>query len=129
MNDTPSRRGFLRNAAAVASAPAFLQAQGTANKLRMAWIGTGGRGYYLMQRHYEGSKDLGEVTHVCDAFTERMARAKDLVQSTEKKTPKAVADYREILRDPSVDAVVIATPEHLHYQMFMDAITICPTRA
>ncbi len=31
-------------------------------------------------------------------------------------------DYKEILADPKIDAVIIATPEHLHYQMFMDAI-------
>lgn len=122
MNDQFSRRNFVKSATALASAPAFLQAQGSTNKMRVAWIGTGSRGYYLMQRYYAGSKELGEVAYVCDAFTDRMARAKDLVQTTESKTPKTVADYRDILKDPSVDAVVIATPEHLHYQMFMDAM-------
>jgi predicted dehydrogenase len=37
-------------------------------------------------------------------------------------TPKTYADYLQLLQDPAIDAVVIATPEHLHYPMFMAAL-------
>ena len=37
-------------------------------------------------------------------------------------TPKTYVDYRELLADPSIDAVFIMTPEHLHYSMAMAAI-------
>ena len=37
-------------------------------------------------------------------------------------TPKTYEDYLQLLADPNVDAVVISTPEHLHYPMFMAAI-------
>jgi predicted dehydrogenase len=123
MQDDVSRRGFLTTAgAALTAAPAIVSGQNRNSKLQIGVIGTGGRGYYLTQRFYAGAKDLGEISHVCDAFTERLARAKDLVQSTENKSPKTEKDYRDILKDPSVDAVIIATPEHLHFQMFMDAL-------
>lgn len=119
----PSRRDLLRTAGAIAAlAPAALPAFGANDKLNIAWIGAGSRGYYLMQRYYAGSKDLGQVVAVCDAYKGNLARAKDFVTSTEGHTPKTYADYKDLLADPSIDAVVIATPEHLHYQMFMDAI-------
>jgi len=38
------------------------------------------------------------------------------------RTPKAVADYREILSDPNVQLVIIATPEHLHHEMTIAAL-------
>ena len=119
----PTRRDLLRAAGAAAVAvPAALPALGANDKLQVAWIGTGSRGNYLMQRYYAGSKDLGQVVAVCDAYKGNLARAKDLVTTTENRTPKSYADYKELLKDPSIDAVVIATPEHLHYQMFLDAV-------
>ncbi len=116
---TVSRRNLLVTAGLAA---AVVPALGANDKLQVAWIGTGSRGNYLMQRYYAGSKDLGQVVAVCDAYKGNLARAKDLVSTTEGKTPKTYADYKELLKDPSIDAVVIATPEHLHYQMFLDAV-------
>ena len=37
-------------------------------------------------------------------------------------TPKTTKDYKEILADPSIDAVLIATPEHLHHEMAIAAL-------
>ena len=116
---TVSRRNLLVTAGLAA---AVVPALGANDKLQVAWIGTGSRGNYLMQRYYAGSKDLGQVVAVCDAYKGNLARAKDLVSTTEGKTPKTYADYKDLLKDPSIDAVVIATPEHLHYQMFLDAV-------
>lgn len=31
-------------------------------------------------------------------------------------------DYKELLADKSIDAVIIATPEHLHHRMLLDAL-------
>lgn len=36
--------------------------------------------------------------------------------------PNKTQDYREILQDPSVDLVLIATPPHTHREMFVDAL-------
>ncbi|MBS1835083.1 MAG: Gfo/Idh/MocA family oxidoreductase [Acidobacteria bacterium] len=122
MSDSVSRRTLIKSAS-LAAAPAAMQKALAANdRLQIGVIGTGGRGYYLTTRFYEGSAEMGNIAAVCDAFDDRLARAKDLVQTKENKTPKATKDYKEILADPSIDAVIIATPEHLHYQMFMDAI-------
>jgi predicted dehydrogenase len=63
-----------------------------------------------------------EVTALCDTYQTWLNRAKDRVESVEKRTPKTYVDYRELLADPNVDAVVISTPEHLHYAMTLAAI-------
>jgi predicted dehydrogenase len=117
-----SRRKFI-SSAALAAAPAMLPAMAQNDKLHVAWIGVGTRGYYLMQRFYAaGNGDSAQVVAVCDAYKGNQARAKDLVQTQGGSAPKIYDDYKELLKDPSIDVVVIATPEHLHYPMFMAAI-------
>ena len=124
--DDFSRRNFLRNSAAgaaLALGPSWLPALGATAKVNVAWIGVGSRGNYLMDMFYTGgAAENASVVAVCDAYKGYQQRAKDAVLSKEKKEPKIYADYRELLADPSIDAVVIATPEHLHYAMAMAAI-------
>src|SRR5438105_7734422 len=93
----PSRRDLIKTAGlvAAAAAPAALPLLGANDKLQVAWIGTGSRGNYLMQRYYAGSKDLGQIVAVCDAYKGNLARAKDLVSTTEGKTPKTYAAYKD----------------------------------
>src|SRR5579864_3615581 len=124
MPDDLSRRGFLKTSASAAAiaAPGILRAQNTTGKVHIGWIGVGSRGYYLMERIYTGSAAAIEVTAVCDTYTGHLNRAKDRVQTMGKNAPKTYADYLELLQDPSIDAVVISTPEHLHYPMFMAAL-------
>ena len=123
MNDDLSRRNFLSSAGAVlVSAPGILRAQNANDKIQVGWIGTGSRGYYLMERLYVGSGPMVQVNAVCDTYTGNLAKAKDRVQTMGHNTPKTYEDYRQLLADPSIDAVVISTPEHLHYPMFLAAI-------
>ncbi|HBY61442.1 MAG TPA: hypothetical protein DEH78_16595 [Solibacterales bacterium] len=117
-----SRRGFLQSAAAVAAAPAVLSAQGANDKVTLGVIGTGGRGYYLMERAYRGNEGRFTITAVCDAHGPRIGRAQERVKTMGGNDAKGFADYRDILKDPAVDAVIIATPEHLHHSMAMDAL-------
>jgi predicted dehydrogenase len=103
----PNRRLFLRQAAA-ASAGAWTgsgQAAGANDRLTVGIIGCGGRGAGLAAE----CARLANVAHVCDPDESRRLRVQEKVQA-----PHAVADLRRILDDQSVDAVVIATPEHWH---------------
>ncbi|MBS1830861.1 MAG: Gfo/Idh/MocA family oxidoreductase [Bryobacteraceae bacterium] len=117
----PSRRDFVKSSSA-ALAPAVLSAQNVNSELQLAWIGTGGRGYYLMERLYKGNSKPFKVVATCDTYDGNLARGKDRIQTMGGNTPKATKDFREILADKSVDAVVIATPEHLHYPMAIAAL-------
>jgi len=85
-------------------------------------IGTGGRGRYLLERTAAGSLAGTTVGMVCDTFTENLKKGKDLAATKWGTTPKATAEYKELLADKSIDVVYIATPEHLHYRMLLDAI-------
>ena len=123
MQDDLSRRNFMKTTAVAAvAAPGILRAQNASGAVRIGWIGVGSRGYYLMDRLYTGSKDLAQVTAVCDTYAPHMSRAKDRVQTMGGNSPKTYEDYLDLLQDPSIDAVVIATPEHLHYPMFLAAL-------
>src|SRR5689334_20434918 len=119
-----SRRGLLRSAGSVlAGAAAATPILAANDRTNVAWIGTGTRGYYLMQRYFAGgNKSRADVVAVCDAYVGNRNKAKDLVQTEYGKAPKLYEDYHDLLKDPSIDAVVIASPEHLHYPMFMAAI-------
>lgn len=106
-----NRRSFLKHtAAASAGAAAWawtggLHAAGANERLTVGIIGCGGRGAGLAEE-FAG---LANVAYVCDPDESRRRRAQEKVRALH-----AVADLRRILDDKSVDAVVIATPEHWH---------------
>lgn len=120
-----SRRDLLKSsaaAAAIAAGPAVMQSSAQNNRLRVGWIATGSRGAHVMNQMYLLSKDMVEVTAVCDTYAGNLAKGKDIVQSQGKNTPKTTVDYRDVINDPNVDVVFIASPEHLHYPMAMAAL-------
>src|SRR5262249_46625671 len=84
--------------------------------------GCGGRGYYLMERAYQGSEGRFIITSVCDAFGPRIERAKERVKKMGGNDANGFGEYHDILKDPSVDAVIIATREHLHHSMAIAAL-------
>ncbi|MCC6364531.1 MAG: Gfo/Idh/MocA family oxidoreductase [Bryobacterales bacterium] len=121
MSDQHSRRDLFRKAGA-AVAPALLSAQNPNSELQLGWIGVGSRGYYLMDMLYKGGPKPFKVAATCDTYTGHLNRSKDRVQTMGGNTPKTFEDYRQLLADPSIDAVVIATPEHLHHDMAIAAL-------
>ena len=62
-----------------------------------------------------------EVVAVCDVFNRYRHESAEKIRSQIKQDPKEIADYREIINDPSIDAVVIATPDHWHAKQTIDA--------
>lgn len=87
----------------------------TQRPVRLGVIGSGGRGTFVMTV-FQKDPSL-RVTAICDVFEPNLENALS-------KAPGAVAyrDYRKLLDDPNVDAVLIATPEHWHHRQVLDAI-------
>lgn len=137
MKKNKSRRSFLKKAAlgsaALGSAPYIIAAPGsqelllkreypsqnyTANDaINLALIGSG------IQGIYDTSTALQvpgvQLVAVCDLYTGRLARAREL-WGNELFTTR---DYREILSRDDVDAVIVATPDHWHTKITIDALS------
>jgi predicted dehydrogenase len=88
---------------------------GANDRIRLGVIGSGGRGRYLMSR----ANDAGgiEWVAVCDAWQEQCRRAEKVAGKQLEKCK----DHRELLDRKDVDAVIIATWDHVHCQIALDA--------
>ena len=82
----------------------------------MATIGFGGMG--MGDTHYATSLPGVELVAVCDIYDGRMTRAKEVYGNQIFTT----RDYREVLGRKDVDAVIIATPDHWHSRITIDAL-------
>jgi len=124
--DSVSRRDFIqtsgRPAAAVAigalGAPSVLGgAAPTADPVRIGQIGLGVRGGQHISA--AGSRKSCKVVAVCDVYKPHLQKG---VRLSNNPDVKAYADYQELLNDPQVEAVIIATPDHWHERMLLDAV-------
>lgn len=116
-----NRRSFIKRTtlAAAATAPFFiakdLLANGSPNeKVNVGIIGLGKQvGVHLGS--YRGVNEC-RMTAVCDVDTERTAWGKKWIEDSYNKSVnvKEYADFRDMLADPSIDAVSIVTPDHWH---------------
>src|SRR5215469_10098336 len=121
MSQPLNRRDFLKTAA-IAVGPAVISARGANSMINIGWIGVGTRGYAgLDWLHTAAGNDVA-ITAICDTYQGYIARAKDRLKTIWNADAKSYVDYRDLLADPSIDAVYIMTPEHLHKEMAIDAL-------
>jgi predicted dehydrogenase len=113
-----TRRNFLaQTSLTVALAPALhvptgAQPAPVTEKLGIGLIGPGGHGTNLLNA-FLAQPDT-RVTFVCDPDKNRCEAAARTVEQNSGQRPRMVKDFRQILDDKSVQAVVIATPDHWH---------------
>jgi predicted dehydrogenase len=129
----PNRRRFLQTGMTAAGAAiatdwrsrrAFAAANagvvGANNKIKMGFIGVGNMGAAHLGWFVKNKADLNvDVVAVCDCYDSRRDKAKAKVDNPDLKV---YTDYRKLLDDKNVDAVLVATPEHWHAKMLMDAL-------
>ncbi len=113
-----SRRVFLTTAsvAAIGTRMAGASIQGANDRVRVAIIGTGGRARGLMNQ----LKPIAgvEIVGVCDVFEQRLLQAAEIAGPAAFKTP----EYRRVLDNKEIDAVLIGAPDHWHKKMTLDAV-------
>ena len=78
-----------------------------------AVMGLNGRGMVHAQNFAQGREP--EVAYICDVDSDVVAKGVDGVRDRRRRNaPKVVGDFRRVLDDKTVDAIVIATPDHWH---------------
>jgi len=81
-------------------------------------IGTGGRGRYVGTLMTKDPR--ARLAAICDIFADRIDQAKTQMPGADKVP--AYKDYKELLAQPGIDAVLIATPVFLHPEQFEAAV-------
>jgi predicted dehydrogenase len=113
-----TRRDFLAIGTAAIAAPAVLRGMDlTRDPVRIGHIGTGTRGWGLTK--FTGAIPEAKVVAICDVYGPHLRRGYEACGNPDAKR---YTDYRELLADRNVEAVVIATPDHWHEQMVLDAV-------
>ncbi|MFO7935536.1 MAG: Gfo/Idh/MocA family oxidoreductase [Bacteroidales bacterium] len=130
------RRVFIKNAAAAAGAmtiPTIVPSSvfgrsAPGNKIQIGQIGCGriARGHDLPETM---RWDVSKVIAVSDVDSKRMKEGKELVErmyarqenSNNAIEVKMYDDYKDMLADPEIDAVIISTPDHWHTQPAIEA--------
>ncbi len=115
----PHRRQFLKQSIGAAAFPLILPAaaKGANDRIRIAIAGLNGRGNAHMDG-WVGSENV-EVAYLIDPDEKVLGRGLKRLEGKVEGTyqAKGVADIREALADPELDAVSIATPNHWHSLM------------
>jgi predicted dehydrogenase len=88
---------------------------GANDRVRIGLIGAGQRGSELL--HQALACPNVEIAAFADVYAKRLDDAQSRVP-----TAAAYRDHRRLLDDQSIDAVIVATPQHLHCEHFVDSL-------
>ncbi|PYX66337.1 MAG: gfo/Idh/MocA family oxidoreductase [Acidobacteria bacterium] len=113
-----TRREFVQQtmlgaAALLAYPPA--RVLGANDRVRIGMIGVGGRGQELLKQVMELPK--AQVVAIADVYTRRHDEAKQIANGIQ-----TVNDHRRLLDIKDIDAVIVASPLHIHAQHFLDTL-------
>ena len=130
-----NRRQVLQSSLAWAGAAVIATSTQRANgftnandRPRIAAVGTGSRwfiqatGLDLPYGSAPEMRQFGDYVAVCDADTQRMQMAADIVDKWSASPPDRVADYRGIIDRDDIDIVHISTPDHWHAKIAIEAM-------
>ena len=115
-----NRRQFFWGTAVASTAPLIMPARvfgdertpSSNERVHIGVIGAGLRGKHLIADMPSG----GRVVAVCDCYEPRIGEARELISD---ETVAAYVDYRAMMEDAELDAVIITTPDHHHVQAAM----------
>jgi predicted dehydrogenase len=127
-----TRRDFMRRSAAgvaglgfflngkwvkLEASPGLPKPASPADRVNAAFLGVGIRGHILMDAAKQ--TEQANLVVACDCYQGHLERAKE---RTDGKIETNYAQYKKVLERKDVDAVVIATPDHWHLPMVLDAL-------
>jgi predicted dehydrogenase len=120
MSTRIGRRQFLASAAGAAvalTAASYGKVLGANERIQLGVIGTGGRGRNLMKSFLKVGTDV-EFAAVCDVYETNLGLGAQEAGGKARQT----GDYRKLLDEKDVQAVVIATPDHWHHDQLVASL-------
>ena len=125
-----NRRNFIKSMGLAAGAglsfPSIVPSKvlgekAPSKRITLGFIGVGAQGVGVNLKNFLPMQDA-QVLAVCDAYKSRAQAAAEMVnQHYGTNDCKVHQDFRRIMEDRSIDAVVISTPDHWHVPMSMMA--------
>src|SRR5262245_4724152 len=120
---TIGRRNFLKAAAGVpalvALSSAFKSQTVRGGPVKIAMIGTRGRGRELLTRY---QKELDELKAICGVNPGRRSKVAELMVQNGGPRPREYDDWKQMLEKEDLEAVHIATPLWNHAEMTVTAL-------
>lgn len=112
-----NRRQFSR--AMAMSALSYSQVMGANERTMVGYIGLGNRGDQV----HDGFLEFGDArtAAICDLKTSYLDLAEKKAKDRGHDIPKRYADWLKLIEDKTLDAIVIATPDHWHALMMIEA--------
>jgi predicted dehydrogenase len=134
LNSKHSRRKFINSSAMALAGISIIPRHvlggsgyvAANDKINVGCIGTGKQGRILANFFANNCPDVVPVA-ACDVDTQKLDLFNQVVGKVQKEKNKRevslknYGQYRELLENPEVDAVIIATPDHWHAQIAVDA--------
>jgi len=133
-----NRRGFLKKitkiGAATVALPYFIKPSALglgntvapSNRITLGFIGIGDHGYGVNYLNFvRKCNDHTHVSKICDADFLRVKEIQKISNEQLKlqiEDKDCIHDFRQIIDDPTIDAVVISTPDHWHVPMSIMAL-------
>ncbi len=121
----PSRRSFLQGVAATGTAAVFAPSMGRAlgyqsanDRPVFATIGLRNQGWTITSKSFK----FADFAALADVDENVLGRNVENVEKAQKKKPDAYKDYRQVLDRKDIDAVMIATPDHWHTKIAVEAM-------
>ncbi len=110
--------GLANAAAAKTNPPSGARVLGANDRINVGVVGVGGRGTYVAKAFAGVGKtdNSCQIVAVCDVYQKRVTENKQLHGC------EGYLDYRELINRPDIDAVIVATPDHWHAQVALDAM-------
>ena len=118
MITTMTRRTALKTT--LATAASWARVAGANERMNVAVIGLGGRGTWLLQlvNKHKSAHDDVEVVALCDVYRKRLSHAATLAPGA-----RTYVHHQELLAAGKLDAVFIATPDHWHAPITLEALS------
>lgn len=110
--------GMAGRALAARSKAAPGRVIGANDRINVGVIGVGGRGTYVGRMFAKVGQEMNpcQIVAVCDVYQKRVDINKEMHKCD------GYLDYREVINRPDIDAVIIATPDHWHAKMALEAM-------